>query len=137
MSKIANVNSLSTNFTKWSNILKQFVGNLATNYLSVFDHFLKLALKQLKTLKKIACFDMKTFQFLHLIVFLFFISFFTQDLQILKPVIQPLTVKECSKFCFQLLVHSRFCISESDLYIYVCMCLYICVYALLSLCLSF
>ena len=30
---------LSVNFTKWSNTLKQFVGNLATNCLSVFDHF--------------------------------------------------------------------------------------------------
>ena len=32
---------------KWSNILKQFVGNLATNCLSVFDNFVKLALKGL------------------------------------------------------------------------------------------
>ena len=30
---------------KWSNILKQFVGNLLTNCLSMFDHFVKLALK--------------------------------------------------------------------------------------------
>ena len=36
---------LSANPTKWSNTLKQFVGNLPTNYLSVFDHFVKLALK--------------------------------------------------------------------------------------------
>ena len=28
--------------------LKQFVGNLPTNYLSLFDHFVKLALKELK-----------------------------------------------------------------------------------------
>ena len=40
-------NSISANPTKWSNILKQFVGNLPTNCLSVFDHFLKLALKGL------------------------------------------------------------------------------------------
>ena len=38
-------NPLSANPTKWSNTLKQFVGNLATNCLSVFDHFVKLALK--------------------------------------------------------------------------------------------
>ena len=38
-------NSLSANFTKWSNKLKQFVGNLPTNRLSVFDHFVGLALK--------------------------------------------------------------------------------------------
>ena len=36
-------NSFSANFTKWSNTLKQFVGNLLTNCLSVFDHFVGLA----------------------------------------------------------------------------------------------
>ena len=41
-------NPLSANPTKWSNTLKQFVGKLPTNYLSVFDHFVKLALKGLK-----------------------------------------------------------------------------------------
>ena len=41
------VNPLSTNSTKWSNTLKQFVGNLLTNCLSVFDHFVGLALKGL------------------------------------------------------------------------------------------
>ena len=40
---------LSANPTKWSNKLKQFFGNLPTNCLSVFDHFVKLALKGLKT----------------------------------------------------------------------------------------
>ena len=39
------INLLSTNFTKWSNTLKQFVGNLPTNCLNVFDHFVGLALK--------------------------------------------------------------------------------------------
>ena len=38
-------NPLSANFTKWSNTLKQFVGNLPTNCLSVFDHFVGLTLK--------------------------------------------------------------------------------------------
>ena len=38
---------LRANPTKWSNTLKQFVGNLPTNCLSVFDHFVKLALKEL------------------------------------------------------------------------------------------
>ena len=28
---------------KWSNTLKQFVGKLPTNCLSVFDHFVELA----------------------------------------------------------------------------------------------
>ena len=38
-------NPLSANPSKWSNTLKQFVGKLPTNCLSVFDHFVKLALK--------------------------------------------------------------------------------------------
>ena len=40
-------NPLSANITKWSNILKQFVGKLLTNCLSVFDHFVGFALKGL------------------------------------------------------------------------------------------
>ena len=42
------INPLSANPTKWSNTLKRFVGNLLTNCLSVFDHFMQLALKGLK-----------------------------------------------------------------------------------------
>ena len=42
-------NPLSANFTKWSNTLKQFVGKLPTNCLSVFGNFVGLALKGLKT----------------------------------------------------------------------------------------
>ena len=42
------VNPLSANPTKWSNTLKQFVGNLPTNRLSVFDHFVGFALKGLR-----------------------------------------------------------------------------------------
>ena len=41
-------NHLSANPTKWSNTLKQFFGKLPTNCLSVFDHFVRLALKGLK-----------------------------------------------------------------------------------------
>ena len=44
MDSCRNVNRLSANPTKWSNTLKQFVGNLPTNCLSVFDHFVELAL---------------------------------------------------------------------------------------------
>ena len=40
-------NPLSTNPTKWSNTLKQFVGNLPMSCLSVIDHFVILALKGL------------------------------------------------------------------------------------------
>ena len=52
MTAIANmllhVNPLSANPIKWSNTLKQFVSKLSTNCLSVFDHFVKLALKVLR-----------------------------------------------------------------------------------------
>ena len=41
------LNPLSAKFKKWSNTLKQFVGKLPTNCLSVFDHFVGLALKGL------------------------------------------------------------------------------------------
>ena len=41
------INPLNAKTTKWSNTLKQFVGNLPTNCLSVFDHFVGLALKGL------------------------------------------------------------------------------------------
>ena len=47
--KTVEVNPLSAKFIKWSNTLKQFVGNLPTNCLSVFDHFMNLALKGLKS----------------------------------------------------------------------------------------
>ena len=43
------LNPLSANPTKWPNTLKQFAGKLLTNCLSVFDHFVKLALKGLIT----------------------------------------------------------------------------------------
>ena len=42
-----NLNPLSTELTKWPNTLKQFVGNLPTNCLSVFGHFMGLVLKGL------------------------------------------------------------------------------------------
>ena len=42
------LNPLSANTTKWSNTFKQFVGKLSTNCLSVFDHFVGLALKRVK-----------------------------------------------------------------------------------------
>ena len=40
------LNPCSANFTKWSNTLKEFVGKLPTNCLSVFNHFVELALKE-------------------------------------------------------------------------------------------
>ena len=45
------LNPLKANPEKWSNTLKQIVSNLPTICLSVFDHFMNLALKGLMTLK--------------------------------------------------------------------------------------
>ena len=39
------INPVSASSTKWSNLLKQFICKLPTNCLSVFDHFVGLALK--------------------------------------------------------------------------------------------
>ena len=44
-------NPLNANFTKWSNTFKQIAGNLPTNCLSVFDHFVGLVLKGLKSVQ--------------------------------------------------------------------------------------
>ena len=44
------LNLLSTNPTKWSNTLKQFVGKLPTNCFTIFDHFVGLAPKGLTQL---------------------------------------------------------------------------------------
>ena len=46
-------NPLNANFTKGSNTLKQFVGKLPTNCLSVFDHFVGLAVKGLRFVDKV------------------------------------------------------------------------------------
>ena len=47
MVESVSVNPLSANPTEWSNTLNQFVGKLPTNCLSVFAHFVGLALKVL------------------------------------------------------------------------------------------
>ena len=39
---------LRAKLTKWPNTLTQFVGNLPTNCMSVFGHFLGLALKMVR-----------------------------------------------------------------------------------------
>ena len=44
-------NALSSNPTQWLNTLKQFVGNLPTNCLIVFDLFMGLVLKGLTMFK--------------------------------------------------------------------------------------
>ena len=43
------LNPLSANFSKWSNTLRQFVGKLPMSCLSVFDHFVGLALNPFMT----------------------------------------------------------------------------------------
>ena len=45
-----NNNPLNANPEKWSNTLKQIVGNLPTICLSVFDHFMNLVLQGIKDL---------------------------------------------------------------------------------------
>ena len=50
-SVLYSLNPLSPNLTKWSNTLKQFVGNLPTNCLTLFDHFVGLVLKGLSSWK--------------------------------------------------------------------------------------
>ena len=49
--QIGDVNPLSANITKYSKILKQFVGKLLTICLSVFDHFVGLVLTGLKKMQ--------------------------------------------------------------------------------------
>ena len=44
----SSLNPLNATPTKWSNTLKQFVGNLPTICLSVFDNFVGLVVKGLK-----------------------------------------------------------------------------------------
>ena len=50
------VSLLSVNSTKWSNTLKQIFGKFLMNCLSVFDHFVGLALKGLKKETSFYCF---------------------------------------------------------------------------------
>ena len=52
-------NPLNANPEKWSKTLKQIVGNLPTICLSVFDHFMNLALKGLRKLD--VCFFLSMF----------------------------------------------------------------------------
>ena len=45
ITRTPSLNPSSASPTKWSSTPKQFVGNLPTNCLSVFDRFVKLELK--------------------------------------------------------------------------------------------
>ena len=59
-----NFNPLNANPEKWSNTLKQIVGNLPTICLSVFDHFMNLALKWLIKSCKFGTFILTLFDLL-------------------------------------------------------------------------
>ena len=103
------LNALSANPTKWSNTLKQFVGNLPTNCLSLFDHFVKLALKGLITLITISS----------LIIFILILFFF----QIKKVgwktswVINSLNVSdEINKICIWNLTVSSSWVRNANIY---------------------
>ena len=61
---ITNINPLSANITKWPNTLKQFLGQLPANCLSVFDCFVGLALKGLKSLQMNKVIRLGRFHFL-------------------------------------------------------------------------
>ena len=47
-------NPISAKFIKWSDTLKQIVGKLQTNGSSVFDHFVGLTLKGLRSIEHTA-----------------------------------------------------------------------------------
>ena len=63
------INPVSAKITRWPNTLKQFVGNLPTNCLSVFDHFVGLTFKRL--ISEVVLVDSRVIQFS-------FFSFFIQ-----------------------------------------------------------
>ena len=59
------IKALGANSTKWSNTLKQFVGSLPRNWLSVFGHFVGLALQGLNLYTdKFHCSHISRFVFL-------------------------------------------------------------------------
>ena len=94
--KSHNINPLSVNFTKWSNTLKQFVGKLPTNCLSVFDHFAGLAFKGLKTYHSFYFHQLKSslqWNFFH-------------ELKLLSWVWEKLLILKLSKFNFPVLLNT-------------------------------
>ena len=98
------LNALSANPTKWSNTLKQFVGNL-----SLFDHFVKLALKGLITLITISS----------LIIFILILFFFQVKKVGWKTswVINSLNVSdEINKICIWNLTVSSSWVRNANIY---------------------
>ena len=78
----AYINPLSVNPTKWSNKLKQFVGNLPTACLSVFDHFAKLSLKGYLHYKTITSQNVPSKAQIKNLLFRRKIMFRSQDIQV-------------------------------------------------------
>ena len=66
-----NFKLLVTNHLKWSNTLKQFVGNVLANCLSLFDHFVGWVLEGLINQKK--CLTQVTLQLYELANYRFII----------------------------------------------------------------
>ena len=60
MQLLVRLNPLSTIFLKWPNTVKQFVGKLPTNCLSVFGHFKKMVLKGITINLKLLNIDMSS-----------------------------------------------------------------------------
>ena len=59
---LQNLNPLSENPTKWSNILKQLISSLLpTNCFRIFDHFVRLALKGLQNDESVCKIQQKYF----------------------------------------------------------------------------
>ena len=52
----ADINPLSVNLAKLSNTLKQFVNNLPTNRLIIFEHFMRMVLKWLVSKPTFICY---------------------------------------------------------------------------------
>ena len=79
--KTKRFNPLIVNPTKWSNTLKQFVGKMPTSYLSVFDHFVGLAIKGLNNqiinedvFKQINLIELNSPKFVLLVLSMFFVD---------------------------------------------------------------
>ena len=84
-SALISFNPLSANPTKWSNTFKQFVNKLPTNCLSVFDHFVGLALKWLNTIPlNLQCFWKNSTPLLIITLALFIANYTFQKKSLLK-----------------------------------------------------
>ena len=115
-------NPLSANFTNWSNTLKQFVGNLPMNCLSVFGYFIGLALAGKVSKKHV----LNLYQFKSAlkpvsVAFLSFHSQFYYIFYIFSVLLLLLKyIKLDNSFCYQVLVE-------------VCMFLIIFIFIILSM----